>query len=388
MKYDFDTIIDRSHSLSCKWDVEDGVIPLTVADMDFKAAPKIVDKLTSLSNSGIYGYIDVPKNWVSSYISYFHDRYHFDIKEEWLLFSNGVIPTVSSSIRSLTSIGDKVIMMTPIYNTFYNSILNNHRIPYEIPLINRENRFSVDWEAMEKAFKDPKATLFILCNPHNPTGNIYSKEELARLGELARTNNVIVLADEIHGFLTRPGVDYIPYLSASEENKKGCLMATSVTKAFNLASIHTSAVIIPDPELRERVHKGLGADEVNESNLLAGEAAVTALNDCRDWLDECRSYLFSNRDYLDDYLNKNIPEMKSVKSDATYLVWIDISQISKDSESFCDYLRKEAKVLVNPGIHYGLGGEGYIRMNIAYPRKVLEDALDRIKKAVRKYKDR
>ncbi len=379
MPFDFDKIIDRHHTGSLKWDVKEGELPLTVADMDFETCPAIKNAIVERAKEGVYGYTEPTEDWYEAYRSFYRRRHDFEIEKDWLLFSLGVVPTISSSVRKLTSVGDNVVVTPPVYNIFYNSIINNGRIPLEVPLLEKDGEYSLDFVNLEKAFEQEKTTLFILCNPENPVGKIWSKEELARIGELAKKHHVIALSDEIHGEITRIGTSYVPFLSVNETNKEVGFAAISVTKAFNLAGIQTSAIIIPNEKIRSLVNRQINTDEVAEGNVFSYLAAVTALNEGEAWLDELRAYLFSNRDKAENFIENNIPSLSFTKADATYLLWIDARKVEPNSEKLVSFLREKTGLILSSGKVYGKTGNGFLRMNLAYPSKILSDGLTRLK---------
>ncbi len=388
MKYDFDKIIERKGTDSCKWNVLENELPMWVADMDFEVAKPIQDAIIARASHPIYGYSDMQDEWFEAYINFYKDRHNLDIKKEWLIFSTGVVPSISSSVRKLTNEGDEVVLLTPVYNIFYNSIINNNRKVLEVPLKYIANSYSIDFEALDKALSKENVRLLILCNPQNPIGKIWSVDDLAEIGRLAKKNNVIVLSDEIHGEITSPGKKYVPFLSVNETNREVGFACVSVTKAFNIAGIHTSAIICPNEEIRKKVDRQLNTDECAEPNTFAQVAAISALNDSRDWLDELNEYIEKNKEYVYEYINKNIPEIVPIKQDATYLMWLDISKISNDSEGFCKFLREKTGLFINSGRHYGESGEGFIRINVATQLVNVKDGMDRLKEGVRLYKNR
>ena len=382
MKYDFETVLNRRETDSVKWHVKDGELPMWIADMDFKAAPEIIGAIEERVKEGVFGYAEPFDSWYDAYISFYQDRHSLKIEKDWLLFSEGVVPTISSSVRKLTSVADQVVVLSPVYNIFYNSILNNGRAIKEVPLLFDGENYLIDWDNLEKALEEEKTTLMILCNPANPIAKIWTKEELARIGKMARENGVVVLSDEIHGEITRPGLSYVPYLSASEENKKMSVIAVSPTKAFNLASFHTSAVIVPDKGLRKRVNRQLNTDEVSEPSTLALVGAITALNEGRGWLDEMREKVFSNRDRVASFLKEELPEVKMIGNEATYLLWLKIDEVASDSTELLNFLREKTGLILSDGKVYGGNGNRFLRMNVACPSATLEDGLARLKRGI------
>ncbi len=385
MKYDFNTASSRRHTDSVKWDVKDNELPLSIADMDIETAPEIKKAILNRAESGIYGYTEPMDDWYQAYISFFSDRYNVKLEKEWMMFSTGVVPTISSSVRKLTKEGDNVVVLSPVYNIFYNSIVNNNRKVLEVELIHDDDDYKIDFESLEKAFALENTSLIIFCNPANPVGRIWTKDELAKLGELAYRYSVIVLSDEIHGFITRPGKKYIPFFSVNETNKMNSVNCVSVTKPFNLAGIQTSLCFVPNPELYKKVNRQINTDEVAEPNIFACPVTVAALNDGREWLDQANAFFYENEDEVRLFLKNNIPLLSVTPSDATYLLWIDVRKIAENSKDFVTHLRETTGLILADGAVYGKGGNGFVRMNVACPKAILNDALSRLKTGVDSY---
>lgn len=385
MKYPFDETINRRNSDSIKWDVKENELPMWVADMDFSVAPEIREALQERLSHPCYGYTAPQEDWYEAYISFFEEMHHFQMEKEELLFCTGVVPTISSTVRKLTKEGDHVVVLSPVYNIFYNSIINNNRVIHEVPLLYKNGEYEIDFENLEKAFALKETTLCIFCNPANPVSKIWSKEELERVGKLAYEHGVVVLSDEIHCEIVRPGKEYIPFASVNDINKNNCIMAIAPTKTFNLAGIQTSAIYIPNEELRKKVNRQINTDEVAEPNIFACHAAVAAFNHGREWLKEMREYVFANRDFLEEFVQEQIPNLSVVKGDATYLVWVDISKVSTDSKAFSAFLREKTGLFVSSGHVYGGNGNQFIRINVACNRKTLIDGLTRLKEGVELY---
>lgn len=385
MKYDFNTASSRRHTDSVKWDVKDNELPLSIADMDIETAPEIKKAILKRTESGIYGYTEPMDDWYQAYISFFSDRYNVKLEKEWMMFSTGVVPTISSSVRKLTKEGDNVVVLSPVYNIFYNSIVNNNRKVLEVELIHDGDDYKIDFESLEKAFALENTSLIIFCNPANPVGRIWTKEELAKLGELAYRHSVIVLSDEIHGFITRPGKKYIPFFSINETNKMNSVNCVSVTKPFNLAGIQTSLCFVPNPELYKKVNRQINTDEVAEPNIFACPVTVAALNEGREWLDQANAFFYENEDEVRLFIKNNIPLLSVTPSDATYLLWIDVRKIAENSKDFVTHLRETTGLILADGAVYGKGGNGFVRMNVACPKAILNDALSRLKTGVESY---
>ncbi len=385
MKYDFNTASSRRHTDSVKWDVKDNELPLSIADMDIETAPEIKKAILKRAESGIYGYTEPMDDWYQAYISFFSNRYNVKLEKEWMMFSTGVVPTISSSVRKLTKEGDNVVVLSPVYNIFYNSIVNNNRKVLEVELIHDGDDYKIDFESLEKAFALENTSLIIFCNPANPVGRIWTKEELAKLGELAYRHSVIVLSDEIHGFITRPGKKYIPFFSINETNKMNSVNCVSVTKPFNLAGIQTSLCFVPNPELYKKVNRQINTDEVAEPNIFACPVTVAALNEGREWLDQANAFFYENEDEVRLFIQNNIPLLSVTPSDATYLLWIDVRKIAENSKDFVTHLRETTGLILADGAVYGKGGNGFVRMNVACPKAILNDALSRLKTGVESY---
>lgn len=385
VKYNFDEIINRRNTSSLKWDVKENELPMWVADMDFKTAPTIIDALRKRIDQGVYGYTLIPDEWYSAIIDFYKTRHNFEIKKEWLVFSLGVVPTISSSVRKMTSENDNIVVLSPVYNIFYNSIINNKRNVLEVELKYDGDNYSIDYKKLEEALSNEKTTMLIFCNPHNPVSKIWNKEDLIKVGALCKKYNVVVLSDEIHSEIVRPNFSYTPFISVSEENLNNTIMAFSPTKPFNMAGIQTSVICIPNEELRKKVVRQINTDEVAEPNVLSCIATIAAYKDSLDFLDELREYLFSNRDFASEYIKKEIPELKLLNGDATYLLWINIDRLNSDSETFASYLREKTGLIITAGKEYSGDGDHFIRMNVACSKKVLLDGLNRLKEGTKAF---
>ena len=382
MKYDFDSVVDRHGTGSIKWDVADGELPMWVADMDFKTAPEITEAITNRALHGVFGYTDVPGEWYSAYISWWERRHSFSMKKEWLMFCTGVIPAISSTVRKLTTPNENVVIQTPVYNVFFNSVINTGCRVLESPLVYENGGYRMDLEDLEKKFADPQTTLMILCNPHNPVSKIWDGDTLAAIGDLARKHGVTVISDEIHCDITAPGKGYIPFASVSENCRDVSVTCIAPTKAFSIPGIQTAAICVPNEHLRNRVKRAINTDEVAEPNAFACIAATAAFERGEKWIDEMREYVFENRKILEDYVASNIPELKVIKGDATYLVWVDISSLGKDSATVCKFIRKTTGLFITAGSVYGKCGDGFVRINVACPKSLLYDGLERLKRGI------
>ena len=383
--YDFDTVIDRHNTDSMKWNVAENELPMWVADMDFKVAPEIRQQLQKRLEHGIFGYSTPSDRWYDAYISWWKSRHDLTLEHEWLHFVEGIVPAVASAIRKLSSPGEKVLLMTPVYNHFFYSIRDTGRIIQESPLHYENGCYTIDWAQLETDLSDPQTTLMILCNPQNPTGNLWSKEDLAHIGELAERHHVTILADEIHCDVTSPGFDYVPFVSVNETCRNHCVMFMSPTKSFNIAGIKTAAVCVPNPRLRNKMWAALRSDEIAGVNFFALEAAIAAFTTAAPWLDEVRAYIEENRKCVADYLKNEIPSLHLISSHATYLLWIDVSALPGKPTHFSQFLRENTGLFVSDGNVFGEAGKHFFRLNIACPRSLLMDGLERLKKGVQLY---
>ncbi len=393
MKYDFDRVIDRgikSGSYSLKWEVEDNELPMWVADMDFATAPEIVAAIQERAMHPVFGYSVVPQEWYAAYRDWWKNRHHFLIEKEWLMFCTGVVPAISSVVRRMTLPAENVAVLTPAYNIFFNSIVNNGRNVLECPLGYEAGQYFVDFSALEEKLRNPQTSLLILCNPHNPVGKIWSRDELDKIGQLCRKHHVTVLSDEIHCDITAPGCAYTPFASVSETNAAISITCVAPTKTFNLAGLQSAAIFVPEENLRHRVNRGINTDEVAEPNSFAITAAVAAFTHGAAWLEELRQYIQENRQTVEAFVKEKFgkphtPHIGLVRSEATYLLWLDCSAVTGNTEELAAYIRSRTGLYVSAGIHYRGNGSNFLRLNIACPRSVLKDGLNRLETGICSY---
>ena len=388
MKYDFDSIIERRGTDAVKWSVSEGELPMWVADMDFQAAPEILSALRKRLDHGVMGYCTLPDAWRGAYAGWWQRRHGFALDKNWLLFCTGAVPAIASIVRKLTVPGENVVLQTPVYNAFFSSVACAGRQALESPLKYQNGAYAMDFEDLEQKLRDPQTTLMILCNPQNPTGNIWAREDLARVGALCRQYAVTVIADEIHCDITAPGRDYIPFASVSPECRDISITCVSPTKCFNIAGLQTSAVFVPDPLLRGRVERALRDSQIAEPGVFASPAAVAAFDQGEAWLDEMRHYVFENRRVAAEYMARHIPGMGVVPGEATYLMWLDVRSVCPDSRQLAAFIRRETGLFLTAGVIYGAAGEGFFRLNIACPRTVLLDGLDRLSRGIALFRER
>lgn len=383
MKYDFDTPLNRRGTSSLKWDVKEGELPMWVADMDFQTAPAVRRAVEERAAHGAYGYTVVPDAWYDAYISWWERRHAFRLEREWLCFCTGAVPAVSSIVRRVTNVGDSVLLLTPVYDIFFHSVENAGRAVLESRLLRTGEGYEIDFADLEEKLSRPLTTMMIVCNPHNPVGRIWTRGELARIGELCARCGVTVLSDELHCDLTDPGYGYVPFAAASETCARISVTCLSASKAFNLAGLQSAAVCVPDAALRNKVVRGLNSDEVAEPNCFAALSAVAAFSEGEKWLEQLRAYLAENKAYAAGFLGRELPELRLLPPRATYLLWIDCSALGGDAEDFCSFLRARTGLYLSAGSAYRGEGCAFVRMNAACPRSVLKEGFSRLKEGVR-----
>jgi len=381
MKFDFDEIIPRRNSNSYKWDsaAHDDVLPLWVADMDFRTAPPVIEALEKRVQHGIFGYTKVPRTYYDAVTSWFERRHGFAFQKEWTLCTTGVVPALSAIIKALTKPGDKVILQSPVYNCFFSSIRNNDCEIVSNPLIYKDNTYFIDFADLEKKASDPQAKLLLLCSPHNPAGRVWRRDELTRIGEICMRNDVIVVSDEIHCDLVYPGYKHIPFASLGNDFLQHSVTCTAPSKTFNIAGLHTANIHAADEIIRAKIDKALNINEVCELNPFGVDALIAAYNEGEEWLEALKVYLYDNFLFLKEYFVHHLPQFPVVDLEATYLAWIDCSVLQQSSTVIAERLFEKANVQINPGTMYGAGGENFIRINMACPREVLVKGLERVR---------
>ena len=385
MKYDFDELVVRRGTGCVKWDEspDDEIIPLWVADMDFKAAPVIQDAIRKRAEHGVFGYTVVEDDYYEAVISWFQRRHDWTIRREEILYTTGVVPAMSVAIKALTMPGEKVLILSPDYNCFFSSVRNNGCEVLETALLRVGDSFEVDWEDFETKCSDEKTTVFLLCNPHNPCGRVWTAKELELMNDICLRHGVKVVSDEIHCELVMPGYRFQPFAAVSEACRENSVILNSPSKSFNIAGLQAANIICSQPDWRRRLDRAININEVCDLNPFGPVALKAAYNDSEDWIDELNQYLWGNYQALCEFVEANIPQWKVCKLEGTYLPWIDISAMNTTAQDLCDKLLDEAKVWLNPGTMYGpQSGEGYIRINIATQRSRLIEALNRIKKVL------
>ena len=381
--YDFDQLLNRRGSHSVKWDEpeQEGVIPMWVADMDFMAAPAIQEALRKRVEHGVFGYTLVPDAYYDAIVNWCGRYHHWAIDRQDIIYTAGVVPAISCAIQALTMGGENVLIQTPVYNCFFSSIRNSGSNIVENPLKRQGDTYVIDFDDFERKCADEKTTAFLLCNPHNPAGRVWTKEELTRMNDICMRHHVRVISDEIHCELVMPGYTFTPFASISEACRDNSVTLNSPSKSFNIAGLQIANIICHDPAMRRRINRQVNINEVCDVNPFGVEALMAAYNDSRDWLVALNDYLWENYQALCRFCEEQLPQWKVLKLEGTYLPWVDITATGMTSDALADLLLREAKVMVNSGTMYGAQmGEGYIRLNIACPRARMLEGLERIKK--------
>lgn len=381
--YDFDEIVERHGWNSYKWESPDPeVIPMWVADMDFRTAPGIIEALKKRVDHGIFGYTRVPEEYYAALTGWYAERHGFRIEKDWVLCTTGVVPALSAIIMALTEPGDKVIIQEPVYNCFFSSIRNMRCQTVSNDLIYRDGEYSIDFDDLERKAADPKSKLLLLCSPHNPAGRVWTREELERIGTICLQHNVMVVSDEIHCDLVYPGHTHIPFGSLSADFLRNSVTCIAPSKTFNLAGVQVANIVAADPSVNAKIDKALNINEVCELNAFAVEALTAAYRTGADWLEELKVYLRGNYEYLRGYFAAHLPGLTVLPLEATYLVWVDCKSLGIPSAEIARKIMEVGRVWINEGTMYGAHGEGFIRINIACPRAQMIRGLEGIKKAI------
>lgn len=381
-------MVIRRGTHSYKWDnaPDDGVLPMWVADMDFRVAQPIREALRKRVEHGVFGYARVPDAYYDAVINWFDRRHGWTMRREWMIYTTGVVPAVSAIIKALTVPGDGVLLMTPVYNCFYSSIRNNGCQVVSSPLLREGDTYRIDFDDLERKMgADSRVKLLLLCNPHNPVGRVWTREELLRIAEICFRHDVIVVSDEIHCELTFAGHDYTPFASLSEECRKRSVVCVSPTKAFNIAGLQIANIVTCDDSWRRRIDRAININEVCDVNPFGIDALMAAYNESEDWLDALLTYLYDNYLYMRDFCHRHLPAFPVMQLEGTYLVWMDCRALPFRSEQLEHQLLSEVGLWLNAGTMYGAEGEGYMRWNIACPRRRLEDGLRRFADFVNKH---
>lgn len=390
MQYDFDTPIDRTHTWSIKHDFKkengkaDDILPLWVADMDFRSPDSVVEALKKAVDHGIFGYSRADESYFDAVAAWYQKRHHLTLQPEWMTCTPGIVFALSIAVRAFTQEGDAVLIQPPVYHPFSRAILRNKRTLVENPLVLKDGHYEMDLEELEQKVLDEHVKLMILCNPHNPVGRVWTREELTALADICLRHHVYVISDEIHGDFVWQGHEQTPYASISEEACLHSMMCTAPSKTFNLAGMATSNLFIPDPEMRRKFRSELldvGQENINRLGLFACRAAYEGGG---EWLDQLIGYLAGNLALVRDFCKNRVPQIQLVEPEGTYLAWLDCRELGMTDDELMAFFSNEAKVWLDPGTHSGEQGSGFMRFNLGSSRSVIAQALDQIEAAWKK----
>lgn len=380
-QFDFDEIVVRRGTNSYKWDLPKGenIIPMWVADMDFKTAPCIIDALKRRVEHGIFGYTFVPDSYYDAIINWFKRRHQWHIEREDILYTSGVVPAIACTLKATTMPGEKVLVQTPVYNCFFSAIKNSGCEVSENPLRREGDSYVIDFDDFERRCSDEKTTVFLLCNPHNPAGRVWRKDELRRMNDICLKHHVKVIADEIHCELVMPGHTFQPFAAVDEACRDNCVVLNSPSKAFNIAGLQIANIVCHDAEWRRRINRAININEVCDVNPFGVIALQAAYNDGGEWLDALNQYIHENYLALKDFFRERLPRLEVCRLEGTYLAWINLSRIPITADEAARRLLGNAKVMLNSGTMYGReAGNSYLRINLACPRSTLMEGLKRI----------
>lgn len=391
MKYDFETVIKRANTGSAKYEqmkgwnpnVSEDVVPFSVADMELKNAPEIIEGLKKYIDSTILGYTMPTENYISSVCGWMKRRHNWDVKPEWIVGSPGVVGAFYSAIKAITEPGDGIIIMTPVYYPFFSAIGKNQRNLVRNPLIQDGDTYLVDYDDLEEKAKDPRNKVLLFCSPHNPVGRVWKRDELEKIADICLRNNVVIISDEIHFDLIMPGHEHIVFASISEAAANNMIVCTAPSKTFNLAGMHTSNIIIPNKEIRDMYLREVESNGFFSLNIMGYKACEIAYNECGEWLDELVGLVHHNHKVLKGFMNEHLPEVKVFPLEGTYLQWMDFNDLGYDKDELERLLHMEAEVFFDEGYVFGEEGNGFERMNIACPTKVMVEGLERLKKTLK-----
>lgn len=387
MKFNFDKIIDRTNNFSAKWSEmnknfgTNNLLPMWVADMDFLTAPCVMEALKDRLEQGIFGYTTRPSSYNESIVNWLDNRFSWKINQEWLMFSPAVITSISLLIQNLTQKNDKIMIQEPVYSPFHSIVESNERSLVISPLVKLDDgSYVMDYEDIEAKIKDVK--VFILCNPHNPVGRVWTREELTRLGEICLKHNVLVISDEIHSDIILKNHKHTPFASISKEFSENTITCMAPTKTFNLAGLQSSFLVISNPYYYEVMDKAFSILDIKRNNAFSLVATEAAYNYGEDWLYELIKYIEDNVDFAIDYIKNHMPQLKVKKPEGTYLLWVDFSNLNVDKKDLKNALINKGRIALSDGSSFGIGGDGYYRINLACPRSMVLEGLKRIEFAI------
>jgi cystathionine beta-lyase len=380
MKYNFDEIIQRKNTNSVKWDLtkDPEVLPMWVADMDFKTAPEITQAISDKIADGVFGYSTIPENFNAAIIGWWRENHDFIIEKNWLLPVPGMILSLSAIVRTYVKSDENIILQTPVYNHFFTIVDSCSCNLVENNLIYENGNYQVDFEDLEIKASDPKTKLLLISNPHNPVGRVWTKAELEKMAEICAKYKVMIVSDEIHADLVFENHQHIPFAKIAENYDLVSVTCGSPCKTFNLSGLSISYVISRDKNILNQIYKTLEVQETIYPNPIAADALIAAYIKGKNWLDELKIYLWENYQYLLKFCKKHLPNIKVIPLQATYLVWLDCSYFNITSDELSKILLEKEKLWINSGTMYGKAGEGFLRINIACPRELLVDGLKRL----------
>mgnify|MGYP004555108219 FL=1 len=379
MEYNFDTPPDRHGTNSYKWDSSDdcAMLPLWVADMDFTTCPAVIEALRKRIEHGIYGYTHVGNDYYNAVISWFSRRHALDIRKEWIIYTSGVVPAISAIIKALTHPGDKVLVQTPVYNCFFSSIRNNGCKMVSNPLVKKDNTYQINYEDLEEKAADPSVKVMLLCNPHNPAGRVWTRDELLKIGNICLRHGVTVVSDEIHCELVFSPHIYTPFASICKGFLNNSITCVSPSKAFNLAGLQIANIIATNDIVRQKIDRAINDNEVCDVNPFGITATIAAYNEGEEWLNRLLEYIWGNYTYMKEYCSTYLPDFPIITLEGTYLAWMACSAMRIPSHQLEELLKEKAHIWLNAGTMYGNEGEGFMRWNLACTRKTLAEALER-----------
>lgn len=394
MKYNFNRFIDRRDSFSLKWSKEalqlvfkkddDDLLPLWVADMDFECPKPVVDALKKEAEGCVYGYNwhGTPK-YLNAVTGWMDRRHQWKVDPKWIVYSPGIVPAINMMVQTFSNIGDKVIVQPPVYYPFFSAVTENGRKLMLNQLHYENQKYTFDFDDFEKKAKDPLTKMFILCSPHNPVGRVWTKEELKKLGDICLEHDILMISDEIHHDLILPGNTHTCFSTISEEFEQRTIVCTAPSKTFNLAGLQVSNIIIPNEKLRQSfVHTIVKKNGIGIPNSFGIVAMIAAYNEGEEWLEQVLRYINENFQFLKEFVENNLPEIKYIEPEGTYLAWLDFNSLGLNDEDLKKLILHEAKIALDEGKLFGAGGEGFQRINVACPKSTLEETMQRIKKAV------
>ncbi|MDO5717399.1 MAG: MalY/PatB family protein [Tissierellia bacterium] len=394
MKYNFDTFTNRRNLGAAKYErmlevnpeLPEDIIPLSIADMEFNTAPEIVEGLKNYLEDSVLGYPEFSESYIDAVKKWFARRYDWEIQKNWIVPTQGVVPAIYTSVDAFTEPGDGVILFPPVYGPFFTSIIHNGRRIIRSSLV-YDDGFKIDFEDFEKKAKDPSNKLLLFCNPHNPVGRVWSREELEEVARICLENDIIIFSDEIHADIIMPGNDFITFGNLNEEVSENLVVATAPSKTFNIAGLYNSNIIIKNEKLRDRFSQRLEERHQKGSNVLGLKACEIAYNEGEPWLEELISVIDENRKFVVDFVEREIEDVVAYDIEGTYLIWLDFRRLKLSDPRLDELLEREALLFLTDGKFFGDEGKGFKRINIACPKKVLEDALMRLKNAVDRLKE-